>query len=395
MSTSISTRFAVVAAVAGALLGCAMGGAQRARPTALGPARDLAPMANEGGYRDSQAAPPPDSRGELAQAGEQGAPSPSAPVEQKTEYLVVEGWLHLAVDDVPLVAEAVRGQVAAAHGRVVEDNVSGSGASWAGTLKVRLPPSQVEPFLAWIGKQGEVEERRLQATDVSKQFFDADIALKNLEVTRARLEELLGRPGVGMPEILAIEKELERVRSEEETIKGQMRWLQDEVSYATLQIYLHPKAGSVVFAPEAKFHPGARLSALFLVDPAGRDRWRVGGGAVIHIARFYTIDLDIYPRSQTDTGATDSRALLATMGGAAYSDFLGRGGRRFLNPYLGYRMGYAYLSGTHRFAIGAELGVELYKQKYVMLDASVRALALIGKATDVALQGGLELLVAF
>ena len=42
--------------------------------------------------------------------------------------------------NVPEAAAALRTQVAAQGGRIVEDNVSGSGNSWSGNLKLRLPP---------------------------------------------------------------------------------------------------------------------------------------------------------------------------------------------------------------------------------------------------------------
>jgi hypothetical protein len=87
-------------------------------------------------------------------------------------------------------------------------------------------------------------------------------------------------------------------------------------------------------------------------------------------------------------------AVMATIGGAMYSDFLGRGERKLGNPYLGLRTGYGYLD-SHRGVVQAEAGVELVKTKRFMLDASVRLSGLIGEDVDVAAIVGGSAVFAF
>jgi hypothetical protein len=60
-----------------------------------------------------------------------------------------------------------------------------------------------------------------------------------------------------------------------------------------------------------------------------------------------------------------------------YSDHLGAGGRRWLNPYIGFRLGYGYLD-YHSFVLQAEAGVELFKHDFLLIDASVRATGFLG-----------------
>jgi hypothetical protein len=127
----------------------------------------------------------------------------------------------------------------------------------------------------------------------------------------------------------------------------------------------------------AKVYPGGRLAMLVLLDPDGRQQTRLGGGAVLHtVFRKASAEIDVFEAAAGADGGERSVALLATFGGAFYSDFLGRGERSFLNPYLGARAGYGYLDGS-QFVAQAEGGLELYKQAHAAIDANVRMTVLL------------------
>jgi hypothetical protein len=100
---------------------------------------------------------------------------------------------------------------------------------------------------------------------------------------------------------------------------------------------------------------------------------------------------DVFPQR-----GTDSRAVIASVGTALYSGYLGYGHRRVFNPYLGARLGYGYLSGEHATTIAGELGIELYKQRYVLVEVSGRVTALFREAgTEAAFQGQLGFEIPF
>jgi hypothetical protein len=162
-----------------------------------------------------------------------------------------------------------------------------------------------------------------------------------------------------------------RVRGEIERVKGEQRWLADRVELATVTLTISREGGPIDPTPDARVFPGPRLALLSLLDPAGRPATRVGGGVTLHVRRAFTLDLDVFPQE-----AGESRAVIATAGTALYSSFLGAGRRRYLKPYLGGRIGYGYLSGEGSFAVEGELGLELYRNRYLLVDTAARALAL-------------------
>lgn len=305
------------------------------------------------------------------------------------EQLVIEGWIGMKVDDVPAATAAIRADVEGRGGRVISENVTGSSESWNAYIKLRLPPAEVPGFLASLDGRGEITRKQIQGTDVSRTLYDYEIRLQNLQLTLERLRKLLESEGLKMEDILAIEREMTRLRGEIEQIKGEQRWLQDRVALATIEIQLTSSEG-VLMSPKVKVYPGPRFASLILLNKEGRDRVRFGGGATMHIGiPRVSLELDVFE----DADGT-GKAVLATFGGAFYSDFLGRGRRRFLNPYLGFRLGYGYLEAS-KFAVAAEAGVELFKHKYLLVDANIRAVGLIGDSSDAALVAGAGFVFAF
>jgi hypothetical protein len=313
---------------------------------------------------------------------------------QIPEQLVIEGSLEVEVDEIGDVVPAIRAHVEQLGGRVITESVTGAERSWSAELKLRLRPDKVEDIVRFLAQRGEIATKHITATDVSKQLFDQDLALKNLRATLDRLTQLMAQGGLKIEDVLRVEQEMTRLRGQIEQLEGDQRFLKDRVALATLDISMHRRAGAVSFAV-AKAYPGARAAALVLLDPGGRVRTRFGGGLVLHtILRAMSLELDLFQKQPNADGTASHVAALATIGGAIYSDFLGYGQRRALNPYLGLRIGYGYLD-DHRFVAQGEAGVELFKAKAAMIDANLRATGLLGTSSDFALVAGLGAVIAF
>jgi len=310
------------------------------------------------------------------------------------EQLVIEGSLSVQVEEIGDLLPALHALVDGVQGRIIAEVVGGAETSWSAQLKLRIPPDKVDAVVAFLAQRGEIEQKRITATDVSKQMFDQDLAIKNLRATLDRLTALMSAPDLNVTQILEIEREMTRVRGQIDQLEGDQRFLKDRVGLATLDVSLSRRAGAVTVA-KAKAYPGARFAMLSLVDPGTRARTRLGAGLVIHtVLRSMTLEVDVFRKEDSADGTSRSLAAVATLGGATYSDFLGKGQRRTLNPYLGLRLGYGYLD-TSRFVVQGRVGVQLVKSTYVVIDASVRATGLIGSDTDLALVSALGAVVAF
>jgi hypothetical protein len=403
MRSGIASFLVVSAAVSGT----ACGGAAPHKSAEMPAARQSVVAAEAAGGEavmvasadSDDAAPAPPAPGSTG-----GAPVAAGPVatDARTaspvlkEQVVVEAWLSVQVEDASETARALRALVEKSEGRVVSEQVSGAAESWSASMQLRLPPRAVSSVVDWLNGQGEITSKRIQGTDVSKTLFDQQIALDNLTLTLERLRKLLDAGGLQMKDILEIEKEMTRLRGEIERIKGEKRFLEDRVSLATVSVELSRRAGAVM-SPKAKIYPGPRFAVLTLFGAGDRQTNRIGGGVAMHIAiPRLTLELDVFDDvDSTADHPRESHAAIATWGGAMYSDFLGRGEREFLNPYIGFRAGYGYLD-YHAFVLQGEVGLELYKQTHMLIDANVRATGFLGEDdVDAGLVTGASAVFAF
>ena len=162
-----------------------------------------------------------------------------------------------------------------------------------------------------------------------------------------------------------------------------MLWLKDRVANATVVVRIFPSATSedAVFAPEATLYPTLRATMLFDLRSETQRYGYLGGGLSIQFRPFgraLTFDVDVAHTAMTDRPTGSDYAYLFTTGIDLYSDLLGGGRRKLLNPYLGFRLGYSITSGAGDFALGGVVGVDLVKTKAALLDLHFRALALVG-----------------
>ena len=304
--------------------------------------------------------------------------------------LAVEAWLAIAVDDVAESTDAVRVEARTRGGKVIaEDSTGRRGGGGETTLQVRLPPEQLESFLGWLERLGDVSARRVQTVDSTKTVAESDIALDNLELTLGRLRDLASRPGIGLPELLQLEREMERVRGDIEKAKAERRRLADRVVMAAVEVNLQEPSAPWTGSARAKLFPGPRAAGLLLLAPGERKALRAGGGVTLHFSRGFTFTLDVFQGPEDEPVSA-----FVSIGGAIYSDFLGRGRRRFLNPYLGLRTGYAYLDRS-QFLLAGELGIELFKHRHVLVEVNVRMNGLLSSEPAAVLIGGAGFVVAF
>lgn len=103
------------------------------------------------------------------------------------------------------------------------------------SILIKVPTEALDETLAKIKKLGDVTEQNISVTDVTANYVDMQIRIDNLRRLRTRLNELLVQ-GSTVIEVLEVEKELARVTRELEQMEGQIRVLQNQVSYATLTI---------------------------------------------------------------------------------------------------------------------------------------------------------------
>jgi len=110
-------------------------------------------------------------------------------------------------------------------------------------ITIRVPRGRFEPSLAAIDKIGDVLHRDIQAQDVTDEFVDTEIRIKNARAMQVRLRTLLERAAV--KEALEIEKELARVTQELELLEGKLKLLKDKIAFSTITVTFEPRGSTI------------------------------------------------------------------------------------------------------------------------------------------------------
>jgi len=97
-------------------------------------------------------------------------------------------------------------------------------------------------LLAIGGEQPRLDEPEVSAEDVGEEFVDVAARAENGHKLEQRLIDILGTRTGKLSDVLAVERELARVREDIERQEGRMRYLRTRAAMSTLSVTVHEKA---------------------------------------------------------------------------------------------------------------------------------------------------------
>ncbi|MCX6236122.1 MAG: DUF4349 domain-containing protein [Bacteroidia bacterium] len=105
-------------------------------------------------------------------------------------------------------------------------------------LRIRIPADNFEKLIASIENgKNEIVSKSIQARDVTEEFIDIETRLNNKRDYLKKYKELLIK-AITVKDILAIEENIRILQEEIESKEGRLKYLNDEVTYSTLALYL-------------------------------------------------------------------------------------------------------------------------------------------------------------
>lgn len=191
----------------------------------------------------AQSAPParsvPAAVPQIGAAAAGQAPQAEAAPRLDARKLIFNGTLELRIEDYETAAREVAALVQSHGGYVAAQNESNLADSQRyGTWTLRVPPDRFDALMAACALLGEVRRREVRVQDVTEEFVDLEARERTKKVEEERLLELLKTASSTLEDVLAVEKEVARVREEIERIQGRLRILAQQTGYATLTLTL-------------------------------------------------------------------------------------------------------------------------------------------------------------
>lgn len=172
-------------------------------------------------------------------AVEQNAPSaPTKSTLAKHKKIIKDGNISIKVKDVELAKKRMDAIVKTYDAYYENESFENYEYKTAYSLKVRVSSKQFESFLQASEKgEGEIIIKNISARDVTEEYVDGEIRLNSKKLFRTRYNQLLDKAGK-VDDILAIEENIRTLQEEIESQEGQLKFLDDQVSYSTLEIIL-------------------------------------------------------------------------------------------------------------------------------------------------------------
>ena len=161
-----------------------------------------------------------------------------APQANETDRMLIRtANIGIKVDSLEVAMAALRRRAAALGGAV--GNVSVSAGEFqvrSATLELRVPSARFADAMAGMSPIGKVEYSNESAEDVGEEYVDLTARIANSKRLESRLIDLLATRTGKLEDVLAVERELARVREEIERHEGRVRYLSTRVATSTLSV---------------------------------------------------------------------------------------------------------------------------------------------------------------
>ena len=181
------------------------------------------------------------------------APAPTLPASGQavgSGMVIRNGDVSVEVDSIEMAVATLR-QLAASLGGYV-GNVStqtGERQVRSATLEMKVPAARFDAAMTGMAPLGKVERSTAIAEDVGEEFVDITARVTNAKRLEARLVALLAQRTGKLEDVLAVERELARVREEIERYEGRLRFLSTRVATSTIVATVHEKAPVIAGQP--------------------------------------------------------------------------------------------------------------------------------------------------
>lgn len=154
-------------------------------------------------------------------------------VERK---LIKEGQVEFQTQDM----DETRNKVLAAISKYKGYLSSDKEYKWEGrisqTLIIRVPAKDFDNLLSEATEGvGKFDTKEISVKDVTEEYLDVEARLKTKKELEARYLELLKKAS-SISDMLEIERQINNLRSEIESVEGRLNYLKSQVSFSTLTL---------------------------------------------------------------------------------------------------------------------------------------------------------------
>ncbi len=155
--------------------------------------------------------------------------------------IISTAHLQLEVDNVPSVVNKITNITVQQGGFISGSSVSGYEERKNGQVTMRVPQKNFYAAVEQIEALGIVKSKDLQGQDVTEEYIDINARLGNLKKQEERLQEILKMANT-VKDVLEIERELNRVRGEIESLTAKLNYFDKSIEMSTITVNVNEPA---------------------------------------------------------------------------------------------------------------------------------------------------------
>lgn len=155
---------------------------------------------------------------------------------QSKRKLIKNGSLELEVKQYDAAFKKLEDQLKKHNALLISEKSSNLHDRFSTELNIRVLPSSFEALIKDLQSiASSVHDKSIHTREVTKEYVDLEARLKAKEQVAQRYRDILEKAG-SISEVLSVESELRSVIEEIERVKGQLRYLKDQVAMSTLTV---------------------------------------------------------------------------------------------------------------------------------------------------------------
>lgn len=156
------------------------------------------------------------------------------------DMLIRTGRARVEVDSLEAAVESLQSLADRVEGYTTDVTIrTGRQQRREATVTLRVPADRFDSVVVELEPMGRVEMVTVSTEDVGEEYVDVQARVANDRRLEERLLDLLAQRTGDLQDVLAVERELARVRSSIDRQEGRLRYLRNQVALSTFTVDLH------------------------------------------------------------------------------------------------------------------------------------------------------------
>ena len=176
--------------------------------------------------------------------------------------IIKNGQMGIEVNQLEDARESVNQLVKAFNGYYSNEHFHNDDYAYGYQLNIRVPAENFDEFIQKLESgTGEILYKNINTRDVTEEFIDLETRLNNKKNYLKRYNELLGKAN-SVKDIVEIEEKIRNIEEEIESTTGRLQYLNNQVTYSTLELNLQKKKERIYSSVKGDFFENLKISLI-------------------------------------------------------------------------------------------------------------------------------------